>query len=90
LTAIGVAFGAGDLNHRRPAVIHGNDVAQEIALGIQAQEGTHGPPDVRCPATEPVRNAWQFTCVRQDGGRPVPIRVVEIDNRGRLRWSRGG
>jgi hypothetical protein len=90
LTAIGVAFGAGDLNHGRPAVLHGSDVAQMIALGIQAQERTHVPPDVRCPATEPVRHAWQFTCVRQDGARQVLIRVVEIDNRGRLRWNLEG
>jgi hypothetical protein len=90
LTAIGVAFGAGDLNHRSPRVLHGRDVAQQIALGIQVQEKLHQPPDVHCPASEPVRNGWRFVCTRIGAGPPRPIRVVEVDNRGRLRWSVGG
>jgi hypothetical protein len=90
LTAIGVAFGAGDLNHRSPSVLHGSDVAQQIALGIQAQQNLQRPPDVRCPATEPVRNGWRFVCTRVGAGPAKPIHVVEIDERGRLRWSLGG
>jgi hypothetical protein len=90
LTAIGVAFGAGDLNHRSPRVLNGTDVAQEIALGMQAREGTHSPPAVRCPVTEPVRTGWRFVCTRLDPGPPVRVRVVEIDNRGQLRWSLAG
>jgi hypothetical protein len=90
LTAIGVAFGAGDLNHRRPSVLHGTDVAQQIALGIQAQEHLHRPPDVHCPATEPVSNGRRFVCTRVGAGPAVPIHVIEIDDRGRLRWSLAG
>jgi hypothetical protein len=90
LTAIGVAFGAGDLNHRSPRILHGSDVAQQIALGIQAQENLHQPPEVRCPASEPVRNGRRFICTRVGSGPAVLIHVVEIDNRGRLRWSVGG
>jgi hypothetical protein len=82
-----VVFGAGDLNHRGPALLHGADLSQQISMGIQAQEGTHDPPDVRCPPTEPVRNGWQFVCTRMKGGRAVPVQVVEVDGRGRLRWS---
>ncbi|HEY3809983.1 MAG TPA: DUF4333 domain-containing protein, partial [Acidimicrobiales bacterium] len=62
LVAIGVAVGAGDLDHSRPHTLHGTDVAQELALGIQAQQGSHALPDVRCPAAEPVHDGWQFTC----------------------------
>jgi hypothetical protein len=90
LTSIGVAFGAGDLNHRSPQTLHGSDVAQQIAFGIQAQEHLHRPPDVHCPPTEPVRNGRQFVCSRVGAGPSVPIHVVEIDDRGRLRWSLGG
>jgi hypothetical protein len=90
LTAIGVAFGAGDLNHRSPSVLHGSDVAQQIALGIQAQEHLHQPPEVHCPAAQPVRNGRRFDCTRVGAGPAVPIHVLEIDDRGRLRWSLGG
>jgi hypothetical protein len=66
-------------------------VAQQIALGIQAQEHLHRPPDVHCPATEPVRHGRRFVCTRVGvAGPAVPIHVVEIDDRGRLRWSLGG
>jgi hypothetical protein len=89
LTALAVAFGAGDLNHRGPRVLYGADVAQPIALGLQAQEGTHTPPGVRCPQTEPARRGWHFVCTRVGPGPDVPIQVVEIDSRGHLRWGEG-
>ena len=38
----------------------------------------------------PVRNGWRFVCTRLGAGPAVPIHVVEIDDRGRLRWSQGG
>ncbi len=90
LTAIGVAFGAGDLNHSSPRTLYGSEVAQSIALGIQAREGSHSPPDVRCPATEPVRQGYQFVCTRLESGKAVSVHVVEIDGRGHLQWSPGG
>jgi hypothetical protein len=96
LTAIGVALGAGDLNHSNPKRLNGTDVAQQIALGIQAREGSHSPPDVRCPASEPVRQGWRFVCTRvasgtagTAGGATQSVEVTEVDNRGRVRWSLG-
>ncbi len=55
LLAIGLAFGAGDLDHRGPSTLAGSEITQDLAQGIQAKEGTHTPPEVRCPDTEPVR-----------------------------------
>jgi hypothetical protein len=92
LTALGVALGAGDLNHSSPKVLSGKDVAQQIALGIQTKEGSHSPPDVHCPANEPVRQGWQFVCTRPKPGKAGAVQtveVVEIDPRGHLRWSLG-
>jgi hypothetical protein len=87
-----VALGAGDLNHSSPKRLNGNAVAQEIALGIQAQEGSHSPPAVRCPTSEPVRQGWRFVCTRVAPGKAATaqvVEVVEIDARGHLRWSLG-
>jgi hypothetical protein len=89
LLAIGLALGAGDLVHSTPSALAGPDVAQQIAVGMQAQEGTHTPPIVHCPAAEPVRNGWRFVCTRSQGGRLVPVQVTEIDGRGHLRWHLG-
>ena len=89
LTAIAVAFGAGDLNHRGPRALYGADVAQQIALGIQARDGTRTAPGVRCPPTEPTRSGWHFVCTRVGPGPDVAIQVVEIDSRGHLRWEEG-
>jgi hypothetical protein len=93
LTSLGVALGAGDLNHSSPKLLYGKDAAQQIALGIQAKEGSHSPPDVSCPATEPVREGWRFVCTRPRPGKAGAVQavhVVEIDSRGHLRWSLDG
>jgi hypothetical protein len=87
LVAIGVAVGAGDLAHPAPRTLAGADVASEIALGIESAQGLHQPSLVSCPATEPVRLGQRFTC--RETGSPAPIAVIEIDNRGHLRWSFG-
>lgn len=89
LLGIGTALGAGDLSHRPPSSLAGPDVAEELALGIQAQAGAPSTPPVSCPRSEPVRAGATFTCTlgpwRGSGRRTV--RVVEIDSRGHLRWS---
>jgi hypothetical protein len=89
LLAIGVALGAGDLVHRSPTVLHGPDVAQQIAFGIQAQRGARTPPGVSCPAVEPVRLGYRFVCTTDLPGPGHRLEVVEIDGRGHLRWQLG-
>jgi hypothetical protein len=89
LVAIGAAAGAGDLDHSRPSTLHGPDVAHELALGIQAQQGSRPLPDVRCPATEPVHDGWQFACRLVGRAPDRSVRVTEIDGRGHLRWRIG-
>lgn len=87
LLAIGLVLGAGDLQHRSPTTLHGSDVAQEIAFGIQAQEGAAAPPVVHCPGAEPVRAGWRFGCTVVEAGAGRAVQVTEIDGRGHLRWS---
>jgi hypothetical protein len=90
LLAIGLAFGAGDLDHRSPSTLAGSEITQNLAQGIQAKEGTKKPPDVRCPDTEPVRAGRQFVCTVTEDGTTRPVHVVEIDSRGTLSWHFGG
>jgi hypothetical protein len=87
LLAIGLFVGAGDLNHQPPKSLTGAEVADQIALAIQDQQHRTAPPPVRCPATEPVRAGWHFTCTETSGGQSKTVRVVEIDGRGGLSWS---
>ncbi len=89
LLGIGLALGAGDLDHRTTSGLHGTDVAQQLALAIQAQNGSHTPPNVTCPATEPVRSGLQFSCTIQASGSSQVIHVEETDGRGHLSWQMG-
>ena len=89
LLIIAGAIGAGDLEHRSPGRLAGSDVAQQLALGMQAQAGSSALPEVHCPASEPVRNGWTFVCTEVRAGVSRPIQVTEIDSRGHLRWRVG-
>jgi hypothetical protein len=86
LLIIAVAVGAGDLDHSAPRNLQGPDIASQIALGIQTEQGTAGAPDVRCPKEEPVRPGWQFECSVTRAGNRVPVQVVELNQHGQLSW----
>jgi hypothetical protein len=87
LLLIGGAVGAGDLSHSAPKTLYGPDVASEIALGIEAQQGGTIPPEVSCPRREPVKMDWAFSCTTVLSGRSETVQVVEVDGRGHLRWQ---
>ena len=89
LLVIAVAVGAGDLDHSPPHVLQGPDIASQIALGIQTQEGAPSAPDVHCPKSVPVRSGWRFECSVQRAGKSVPVEVVELDQHGQLSWHLG-
>jgi hypothetical protein len=87
LVAIAIGFGAGDLTHPSPRTLAGQDVEAELSLGIQAQQGSSSPPVVHCPGSEPVLAGHAFSCTLVTGESTEVVSVVEIDRRGRLRWS---
>jgi Domain of unknown function (DUF4333) len=89
LLIIAVAVGAGDLDHSAPRSLQGPDIASQIALGIQTQQGTASAPDVHCPKKEPVRSGWQFACSVTRAGSSVPVEVVELNQHGQLSWHLG-
>jgi hypothetical protein len=89
LLIIAVAVGAGDLDHSAPRILPGPDIASQIALGIQTQQGTATSPEVHCPRSEPVRPGLQFECSVVQAGRSVPVQVVELNQHGQLSWHLG-
>jgi Domain of unknown function (DUF4333) len=89
LLVIAVAVGAGDLDHSAPRVLDGADIASQIGLGIQTQQGAATAPAVHCPQSEPVRSGWRFECYVQQAGKSLPVQVVELDQHGQLSWHIG-
>lgn len=86
LLGLGLFVGAGDLQHPAATTISGSEIAAQISLGIQAQGTLRSPPQVTCPRQEPVRQGLRFQCTLE--GRPdKPVYVIEVDGRGRVRWS---
>ncbi len=88
LLVIGLLWGAGDLLHTADTTLAGSDTADQIALGIQAQQNLAQAPQVTCPAREPVRTGHTFDCTLV-GHPPRTIHATEIDTRGEVRWSLG-
>jgi hypothetical protein len=89
LLAIGLAFGAGDLDHGGPTTLAGPEIAQDLAGAIQASEGTPAPPTVHCPHSEPARAGIHFVCSVSAGGTTRTVQVTEINGRGGLSWHFG-
>jgi hypothetical protein len=89
LLAIGLAFGAGDLDHGGPTTLAGPEIAQNLAGAIQASEGTPSPPTVHCPHSEPARAGLHFVCTATAAGTTRTVRVTEINGRGGLSWRIG-
>jgi hypothetical protein len=89
LLGIGLAFGAGDLDHGGPNTLAGPEMDQDLARAIQASEGTPSPPTVHCPRSEPARAGLQFVCTVTGAGPTRTVHVTEIDGRGGLSWRFG-
>ena len=85
LLGLGLFVGAGDLEHPVPRTLDGTEIAAQISLGIQAAWHTVAPPQVTCPAKEPVRVGQQFDCT-MSGHPPTTVQVREVDGRGRIEF----
>lgn len=82
----GVANFAG-LDHAGPNHLAGPDVETFLAQAIQSSNGLSEPPSISCPASEPVRAGFHFTCTWQRAGGDRPVSVTETDSRGQFRYS---
>lgn len=86
LGVVAVVVNAAGLQHRDPTALAGPDVATRIAQSIQARNALPTPPQVRCPASTPVRGGLVFTC-RLTAGPGRDITVTQTDGRGSYTWS---
>jgi hypothetical protein len=80
LVGASVAFALVGLRTHYPDRLAGPEVAQNLAASIQAQSrrAEAAPPEVDCPAEEPVRPGLVFDCRMVRPGRPpATIRVTE-------------
>ncbi|MHB1928884.1 MAG: DUF4333 domain-containing protein [Acidimicrobiales bacterium] len=74
LVGMSVVFALTALRSYDPRVLHGPDVAQSLAEGLQVGAT---PPTVRCPAAEPRRPGVVFDCTLLRPGRaPRTIQVT--------------
>lgn len=81
----GLANFAG-LDHSAPSHLAGSDVQTFLAQAIQAKDGTTKLPEIRCPASEPVKAGHTFTCTWEKAGAATRVLVTETDARGQFRF----
>ena len=90
LGVLAVLIDVVGLQHRAPRTLAGPDVATLIAQDLQTRTGAHQPPQVRCPASEPVRAGVEFTCEEQAAGGTRTIRVRETSAGGAFTFTEEG
>jgi hypothetical protein len=86
LAALAVVIDVLGQQHTTPRSLAGPDVATLIAQGMQAQSGAHQPPQIRCPATEPVRAGLDFDCQLQTAAGLRTVAVHETSAQGEFTW----
>ena len=87
LLVMALALGAGDLDHGAPKSLDGAEVATQVASWIQARQGYTDPPDVTCPAHEPIRVGLSFRCTARRGTSVSTVDAVEVSAQGQLKLS---
>jgi hypothetical protein len=74
------------LQSRTPSSLAGRQVETFLSQSLQANHPQQDPPQVRCPAEEPLRAGLSFDCTLLSGGRPVSIQVTETSGHGTFRY----
>jgi hypothetical protein len=81
--ALAVVIDLVGLQSHTPTTLVGSEIATDISQAIQSSRGDTSPPEVRCPASEPMRAGTAFDCTLLQAGRPpTPIRVSETGSTG--------
>ncbi len=85
---IAIAIDVAGLQSHTPSSLPGRQVEAFISQGLQYAHPQASPPQVRCPADEPLRAGYAFDCVLVTAGRtPATIRVTETSARGTFRYA---
>ena len=84
VVVIGLLINLLLLQRHTGSTVDGQEVAQRISQGIQANTGVTKPPQVDCPASLPQGES-DFDCTLEKGAGRV---VVEVHRRGgTLTWN---
>ena len=86
LALIAVVIDVVGLEHPTPRTLAGPDVATLIAQDMQTRTGASQPPQISCPASEPVRAGLRFACHLQSGRGSRTIEVRETSAQGAFTW----
>ena len=87
LAALAVIINYAGLSHPSPHTLSGSDAATLISQGLQSDQGASSPPQISCPAREPIRAGVTFRCTwHRPGGTLTPVEVTETDGTGNLRF----
>ncbi|HUY61889.1 MAG TPA: hypothetical protein VMW49_08425 [Candidatus Dormibacteraeota bacterium] len=89
-TGLALAINATMLAHHDPSNLNGPDVALYLSQAIQAAEAADSPPQVRCPASEPLRQGWSFACQLRGLTGTARVEVSETDATGQFTWRIAG
>jgi hypothetical protein len=86
--AIAVVIDLAGIQSHTPTTLAGHQIESLVSQSLQAQHPQRNPPQVRCPASEPLRAGLAFDCSLVQGGRPAgTIRVTELSGAGALHVS---
>jgi hypothetical protein len=85
---IAVVIDLAGIQSHPPTTLTGHQVEAFVSQSLQATHPQRDPPQVRCPATEPLRSGITFDCSVIRAGRPSStIRVSETSRQGNLHFS---
>ncbi|MCU4184713.1 DUF4333 domain-containing protein [Acidiferrimicrobium sp. IK] len=87
LAVLAVGIDLIGLRHPTPKALNGPDVATLIAQDMQTRTGASQPPQITCPASEPVRAGLEFDCRLHQAGGVRTIQVRETSAEGAFGWS---
>jgi Domain of unknown function (DUF4333) len=84
LVVIGILINLFLLQRHTGSTVDGQEIAERISQGIQANTGVTSPPQVRCPPSLPLSES-DFNCTLEKGATRV---IIEVHRRGgTLTWN---
>ena len=86
--AIAIVIDLAGFQTHSPTTLSGHEVDSLVSQSLQATHPQRNPPQVRCPATEPLRAGLTFNCTLVENGRTSgTIHVTETTAQGTLHFS---
>jgi hypothetical protein len=78
LGVIALVIDVAGLQSHTPSTLVGTEIATDVSQAVQASQNLGSPPQVHCPAREPLRAGLVFECTLLRPGRAAEgVRVTE-------------